>query len=246
MSDHEFGILYVATGGKYREECLKSAKSAKKVMPDVPIALWTDTDEDLDINIFDSINICSNPKYSFFDKIAPLLETTYSKTLFLDTDTYLIESVYEIFDLLDNFDLAFAHAPNRMPAWGKNFHALEGIPSCFPQPNTGVIAYRKSAFVMRFIQSWERIYEEQMESDNPPGHDQVACLKALYHSELRFMVLTPEYNLRTTQPVFRGGRSRAKILHGRGLPLERAIREINVDDIGVKIFDFRKSNELNG
>lgn len=57
-----FGIIYVATGDKYRAECNESAQSAKKNMPNIPISVWTDNEKDLDKNHFDSINIIENPK----------------------------------------------------------------------------------------------------------------------------------------------------------------------------------------
>ena len=47
MND-ELGIVYVATGEKYLAECVRSASSAKKIMPEVPITLWTDGEVDQD------------------------------------------------------------------------------------------------------------------------------------------------------------------------------------------------------
>lgn len=240
MNDN-FGIVYVATGKKYLTECIQSALSAKKVMPDIPISLWTDKNTGLDRSIFESIHIFRNPKYSLFDKIKPLLETKYKKTLFVDTDTYFIGSIYEISMLLDRFELAYAHAPWRLSKSGSRF--INEIPICFPEPNTGVIAYRKNDSVMQVIKNWELIYAKQLEGENPPKHDQPAFRKALYFSEVRSTVLPPEYNIRTIFPIFKGGRCQAKILHGREPTLSRAISLINTHD-GIKTFDFQKPDRL--
>ena len=127
MNNNDFGITYIATGKNYRFECLQSAISAKEVMPDIPISLWTDSKSGLDIKCFDYVHIISDPKNDFFDKILPLTKTEYKK-LFLDADTFLLYSVYEISELLEKFELACCHALNRIPF--KN-HVIKEIPICF-------------------------------------------------------------------------------------------------------------------
>lgn len=234
------GIIYVATGKKYLAECIRSAMSAKKVMPDISISLWTDVKTISDKHSFDFINIIDNPKYNYFDKISPLLETQYEKTLFVDTDTYFIESVYEIYTLLDRFELAYAHAPCRFSRFGKRF--IGEIPMCFPEANTGVIAYRKNESVMQLIQEWKLIYTKQLEAleaEEMKIPDQPAFREALYSSEVRSIVIPPEYNIRTIFPVFKGAGYKVKILHGREPTLSRAIGIINARD-DIETFDFRK------
>ncbi|MGF1523892.1 MAG: hypothetical protein ACFBSF_16360 [Leptolyngbyaceae cyanobacterium] len=231
---NDFGIIYVATGKKYRDECVKSAQSAKKVMPDIPITLWTDSDVELAKDAFDFIHILESPKYSFFDKISPLIETKHEKTLFVDTDTYFLDSVYEFSDLLERFELGYCHAPWRISPGMHN--VVESIPLCFAEPNTGVIPYRKTETVIQVFQAWERIYAEQLKGDNPPAHDQPAFREALYFSDIRSVILPPEYNVRTVYPVFVGG-CPAKILHGREPSLGRAIKRIN-EYSDLRIYDF--------
>jgi len=232
----DFGVIYVATGPKCRQECLQSAISAKSVMPDVPISLWTDKTEDADITCFDEVNILENPKYSPLDKILPLKETSYRKNLYLDTDTFLLHSVYEISNLLERFDLAFSHAPNRLPYYS---HIIEEIPICFPELNTGVIAFNKKSKVINLIDEWHNIYTEQLESTSPPKHDQPAFRKALYYSDIRISILPSEYNFRTRAVGFKGANCPVKILHGRGYSLRQAIKGINLHK-GEEIYDFRE------
>lgn len=239
--NNDFGIIYIATGDRYRFECMQSAMSAKAVMPDVPISLWTDSDSGLDQKYFDHIHIINNPNYSFFDKILPLTNTEYQKNLFLDTDTFVLHSVYEIFDLLERFDLACCHATSRIP----KSHVIEEIPVCFPELNTGVLAFNKNELTFQLIRDWADIYSEQLKNKVPVKHDQLAFRKALYFSDIRSTILTPEYNMRLNFPVFKGANSVAKILHGRDDRLRRAIQKINSYD-GVEIYDFRinQSNSI--
>lgn len=229
-----FGLVYIATGEKYLLEATRSATSAKKMMPDIPISLWTDKLEGSDTHCFNFVSILKNPQYSHIDKIRPLLESRYEKTLFIDTDTYFVGSVYEISELLDNFELAYAQAPLRISPGENNI--IEDVPICFPEANTGVIAYRKSEPVIQLINEWARIFTAQLESKNPPDHDQPAFRKALYSSRVRSAVLTPEYNFRTIIPAFKGT-GRVKILHGREPSLSRAVANVNNSE-NITIFDF--------
>lgn len=239
---NDFCIIYIATGEKYRSECLKSVKSAKAVMPDIPIILWTDSSyskSDETGNWFDDINIIDNPQFSLFDKILPLTKTSYKKNIFLDTDTYVLHSFYEISDLLERFDMAFCHAPVRIPYKG---YINQEIPICFPQPNTGVIAFNHNQDTVRLFREWENIYDYQLKNEfPPPAQDQPAFQKALYFSDIHFTILPSEYNTRTVYPIFKGGNSFAKILHGRGFNLENAIKNINNSYKYVELYDFRKS-----
>jgi hypothetical protein len=126
----------------------------------------------------------------------------------LDTDTHVCESIAEIFEVLHRFDVAVAYAPNRYP------YAATDCPDAFPEPNTGVIAYRRTDAVWAFLEDWPRTYEAQTKRAEAPRHDQHAFREALYRSELRFLILPMEYNLRTMSPGFLGNGARVKIIHG--------------------------------
>ena len=242
--NYELGIIYIATGKRYLAEAVHSANSAKKLMPDIPISLWIDRNTDKNVNInhnncFDSINMIHDPKYSFLDKMRPLFETKYEKTLFVDTDTYFLDSIYEISTLLDQFEIACVHAPNRICSWEKNFKN-HNVPICFPQLNTGVIAYRKNERVMQFFKEWERIYIKQLNQTPSPPHDQPAFREALYFSNLNLTILPPEYNLRADFPGYTGGSCHVKIIHGRDPYLSQAKSLAN--DTSHILFNFRELN----
>ncbi|SJZ89381.1 hypothetical protein SAMN02745119_01944 [Trichlorobacter thiogenes] len=234
MENKNCGIIYVATGQKYIDEALFSAHSAKSVMPDIGITLYSDkVPLDVDLSCFDNICLLNDPSYSYIDKIKPLLQSPYENTIFLDTDTYLIDSVYEIFELLSKYNLAYAHSPVRVSPWVVDL----GIPACFPEANTGVIAFKKCNDINILFESWLGIYKEQLSMVSPPNHDQPSFRLALYQSNILHTVLPPEYNLRTIVPCSKG-KAKVKILHGRQPSLGRAILEVNNCD-AISIFDFR-------
>ncbi len=215
-----FGILYVATGDKCVREACVSASSVRQHMPDIPATLYTDIISSSLASFFDNIVPLENPQHSSFDKIAPLIQSPYEKTLFLDSDTLAIEAVYELADLMDRFDLAYCHAPVR-----KFGSELPDVPDAFPEANTGVLVYRKSTSLLKLFHSWAEIYKQCLALETPPIRDQPAFRQALYHSDIRATVLPSEYNLRTHFPFYAHGK--VKILHGRGPSLEKALRLIN-------------------
>lgn len=237
------GIIYVATGEVYNRETVRSAKSAKAHMPDLPVVLFTDQEPaPQDAACFDEIRILSAPSRSFDDKILPLKSTPFRKTLFVDTDTVFLDPVPELFDLLERFDLAYCHAPNRIGS-GEN-NRVSGVPDCFPEANTGVLLYNNIAAFRDLVDAWDKIYARQRCSPAPPSHDQPAFRQALYHSGIKSYVLPPEYNLRTPLPMFKGAGLNAKILHGRGASLERALKVVGPAGRRFGLYDFTDKPSL--
>ncbi|HEV7806286.1 MAG TPA: hypothetical protein VGO80_10725 [Solirubrobacteraceae bacterium] len=212
------GILYVATGERHQEETRRSASSFKVTMPDVPVAIFTDDPPAARAaGCFDIVRELSDCRHSYVDKLRPLVDSPFERTLFLDTDTYSAAPCYEVFDLLDRFDLAIAHAPLRA-----HFHHPLSCPISFPELNTGVIAYRNTRAFRALVANWIEIFASQPDLE----YDQPAFREALYVSDLRFAVLTSEYNLRACFPYFLGGNVEVKIIHARDDCLDEAIASL--------------------
>ncbi len=212
--DNNFALIYVGTGRKCFEQAFESAKTARKFMPNIFIYLFTDIDQ-TPLNTFDEIIKIENPYHSVADKVHLLssfgCSLDHSKLLYLDTDTRFIGSVYEISQLLDQFQFAYVNAPFRVERWEEN---NKEIPHCFSQPNTGVLAFQSCNEITKLLGDWKSVYLNQKLSKNPPPHDQPALRYALYYSNVKFTILPPEYNMRTPFPCIKGGNSYAKILHG--------------------------------
>lgn len=222
VSNESICFVYSATGTRFVDEALTSAKSVKNVMPDVQRILYTDAEQslrgDLDY-VFNYVRTISDPDFAYRDKIRPLIGLEFDKVVFLDTDTYMLNEISDVFELLNVFDLAFCHSPIRYCP----DYFVEGVSPAFAEPNTGVLAFRRSPGVVELLKEWDQLYLKQMEGGSPPGHDQPSFREVVYKSEVKFCVLPCEYNLRTVFPYFKGGGIEAKILHGRGSNLDRAI-----------------------
>jgi hypothetical protein len=190
------GIVYVATGSRYLAEAEHSARSVRQVSPNVPIAIISDGVPSC--NLFDLRIDLPNPEYSFLDKIIALTRTPFEKTLFLDTDTFAIEPLDEIFELLDRFEMAAAAEPARY------LYQIAGVPAAFPELNTGVILYRKSESVLEVIRQWDEMYRDEISKKVSAGvrpwHDQLSFTRAIFGSKLGFFMLPPEFNARVLMP----------------------------------------------
>lgn len=233
----DIGIIYIATGKRYRKEANISAESVRSVMPDISITIFTDTRDDIQNKLFNTIEIIEKPSFSFFDKIEPLVQSPYKKTLFLDTDTLVLEPVYELFEVLDKFELTYCQAPGR---GADNPQLLAECPLAFVEPNTGVMSYLNNSRINKLFQEWSDYYKTLLtEIPRRISHDQPAFRKVLYNSDIRALVLPPEYNLRTIYPVFKG-RMPTKILHGRKPTLSRAAKLMKIKPkLEMGIYDFR-------
>lgn len=217
-----FGFIYSATGEAFVREAVESARSVRRCMPNAGLAISTDLpDLARSLRIFDHVLPIPPDKTRFGMKFVGMLKTPFKKTVFLDTDTYMLEGVYELIPLLDRYEVACTHEVARFN------EPIRDVPASFPEPNTGVIAFRNTPEVLEFFQRVLEKYLEMHPPDGPkrPGSDQGPFRSCLFHSELRNFVLPAEYNLRAYAPYFAG--SRVKILHCRGKYLKRAIAKAN-------------------
>jgi hypothetical protein len=121
-----------------------------------------------------------------------LPQSPYDWTLYLDTDTALRADIRHIFNLMERFDLAMAHAHHRHGR-PKPRALNTGLPDAFPEFNTGVILYRKSSVVMQLFAEWQAEYREQV---NQPRNDQIPMRRRIWLSDVRVATLPPEYNVR--------------------------------------------------
>lgn len=229
MSTSTRGIIYIVTGQKFLEEACRSAASVKRCMPDIPITILSDVP--VRSPLFEQVVRIANPTHGPEDKIRYLAHSPYEETLYLDSDTYMTEDSREVFALLERFDLAAVHAPYRV-----QYRVCE-VPDCFPELNSGVIAFRKSEAVRLCLDQWLQIYR----SDQRKSVDwlfsggaawyrralpnQPSFRRAVYESGLRITVLPPEYNCRIPFPGF--VHAKVKIIHGRSERFSALANELN-------------------
>lgn len=202
------GVLYVATGAKYVDDAIRSSSSVRRHMPDLDIAIVTDLPERVAGKFEHVIELPGSPRHSFLDKVVGLGLSPFEDTLFLDADTFVCESCTEVFDLLPRFDLAVAHDACRVGA-------PVDCPESFGELNTGVLVFRQTEEMQALLRRWLENY--RLDDEQAPGerNDQPSFRVALFESNIRFHVLTPEYNFILWYPAFSGEYGRVKIVHGK-------------------------------
>ncbi len=227
------GVVYGISGLPWLNEALVSAKSLKQVMPELPIELHIDrnTLEQLGgqqslAPFFDFITVHPAPAHWRTLKFAALGSKRFSRTLFLDSDTYLTDGIGDLFDITDQFDIGIFPAPQRIhdqALKSRFFELFPTVPLLFPEHNTGVISFAHNQKTIEFLKQWELFYEEGLKK---VGYtmDQASARVALYHSDLRIFSLPPEVNFRAMVPNIVKGKVR--IIHAHG-DLEAIAGEIN-------------------
>jgi hypothetical protein len=205
----ERGVIYVATGERCNAEVFQSVRSLRVHHPGVPVTLFTDLnvrDDD-----FDEVRVINEPRHNWADKIPPLLDSPYTRTIFLDTDTYICGSLDPVFRLLDRFELAVAHDTIRF-----DVRLSPDIPPTFPELNTGVVAYRLTDGVRSLFDAWL-----------PDFDDQPSFRQLLWAADVTFGVLPPEFNLGISCPNAIGTRGHVTVLHSHADDLDRVARLVN-------------------
>lgn len=211
-------ILYCVSDEKYISEYLISAATVRQYMPSIPIVVYTNATSSLDFA--DKVLPLSQVQNNFTDKVLAISEVPYDEVLFLDADTFVADDVTELFQLLQRFDIAAAPAPTRIS------FDLPSVPRSFPELNTGVIVFKRNKAFNDFVKRWLALFKGHHECGlELRSQDQPAFRQALYESELKFSVLSSEYNCRFQ--VGAAVQGQVKIFHGRTNGFQRVIDEVN-------------------
>lgn len=205
------GAIYIITQDpRYTGLLLNSAVSLKRVMPDLPITVFSQFP--LDSRLFERVIRVEGSGDGFYDKILFMRETPYERTLFIDADTYFVDPVPELFAMLDRFDCAATHEEYLNTDWWNDYPRPD-IPASFPEFNTGILAFQRSPQMDRVLEECSKLYQSFIE-ENPTKeiNDQPFFRAALYANDARVATLTREYNCKFRGQGYLNGR--VKIVHG--------------------------------
>ncbi|MCB1339382.1 MAG: hypothetical protein KDK10_18655, partial [Maritimibacter sp.] len=202
---------YGATGPDYRDLAQASARCLRAAEPELPVDLFTDDPAAAEPGLFDAVHRIDDPHPR--SKLDCMGRTRFDRTLYLDADTRVLAPLGDLFDILDRFELALAHDVRRATDLIRET-AGPPTPYAFPQLNSGVVLYRRTARMLDFLAEWARRFAE-----SGGGRDQPILKAMLWESELRFWVLPPEFNLRrvTLLDAWEPGDARPTILHSHRL-----------------------------
>lgn len=204
--------IWIVKGNNYIEEGARAAATLKEHMPDVTTCLFTCSDFK---EGFDRVGTVSSRRgnegwYTTLVRwCRECLELIpdEEKCLYFDTDIYIISPLYDLYNLLDKYDIIATHAPARytqpltpMPI---------DIPKAFPELNIGVLGFRNNETVKELFADWA----SRQVSGKYGNNDQRSLRAALWESDAKLYVFPPEYNFRFGFGGFLG--RPAKVLHGR-------------------------------
>ena len=220
------GILYSCSGERYVAEALRSARSSLRYNR-LPHLLFVSEEltgaSDVSTARFEP---SANP---YVDKIANMRRSPFERTLYLDTDTFVVDEIAHLLQLLDHYDIAAAYTVE-----GRGPHD-PGVPPPFYEFNTGLLAWRASERMAAFMRSWEETYVAWSLHGDPfptPGRgsrsgraDQLAFRRCAWEHGVRLFVLAPEYNFRLGYPIT--VQERVRVIHGRHADVETLAARIN-------------------
>lgn len=185
------GVIYYGTGDMYTQQAQISARSLKK-HNDVSVTLFTD--QSIDSAYIDNVVQISPGKYPFYDRIDYFRRTPYEKTIYIDTDTYIVGDITPIFEMLGRFDIAAAHNVDRDSAAdhmsGETIDLA--VPESFPEYQCGLIGYQNNEVVQHLFNDWQSRYKPYRDKD---AIDQPHFREALYNNPVSIGTLPPEYNV---------------------------------------------------
>ena len=184
-SDATRGIVFGATGDLYVRLARRAARNVRAAMPDIPIDLFTD--RPLDDAIFDRVHLLES--VTVRPKMEALRRSRFDLTLFLDCDVIVLQALDDVFDCIAVADVVAAHhqfgsAPVSMRTVRRE------IPHAFRQINSGVLGIRRSPATDALLEKWQADFTALKQTT-----DQPLLREMLFESDLRLIVLPPEYNL---------------------------------------------------
>ena len=219
------GILYSCSGESFIAEAVRSARSSLRhnALPHLLFASGeVERVEGLSVARFEP---SANP---YVDKIANIRRSPFERTIYLDSDTFVVDEITHLLALLDHYDIAVAFAPAYRGL------ADPEVPKAFYEFNTGVLAWRASERMSAFMRSWEETYVAWLHDEPFAGAgkasrgrraDQPAFRRCAWQHGLRLFVLAPEYNFRLGYPATVV--ERVRVIHGAHPDHEALARRVN-------------------
>ncbi len=227
------GVVYACSHQRWLAETLVSAESCRRHMPELereiyltaPLCEAAGTDLDRHFTRVIVLEGSEHPARPRFDSV---VRTTLDQALFIDGDTLFLAPVHELFELLDDFDIALAAAPQYLSPKARRLGIYEMLPPVSlaqPEWNTGVLVARMDGAFREMSKTWSGLYATTRSKGF--AMDQAAMRSALVHSRLRVATLPNNYNLRALLPQLIAGD--VKILHAHG-DLKKIAGYINKGD----------------
>jgi hypothetical protein len=235
MVEEEVGYVYAVCGAEsFLREAVTSATSLKRVDDEAHVTLITtpslagegraappfDHVVEVGDEIVDGHEVDWQTGLSF--KAATIYEhSPYERTLFLDSDTYVIDNCRGLFGLLDHFELCLPKVPGASNPFMKDGNEVVGYNSY----SSGLILFKKGRENEALFADWRNAFE-----NGDFWGDQRALTHVLLGNEVAPYVLPNNWH--AVFGSFENYSGRVHLLHGRHHDLPYIAERINVTTAG--------------
>ena len=177
------------------------------------------------VGLFTEVVVLEEAQHAHRPRFEAALQTSLDEAILLDGDTLFLAPVYELFDLLEHFDVALAAAPQYLSPMGMRlgiYDLLPKIPAAIAEWNGGLMVARLDEPFRTMVTQWIALYAKCA----AVGYemDQAALRAALVLSKLSIATVQNNFNFRALVPQSVAGQ--VKILHAHG-ELKKIARTIN-------------------
>ncbi|MGR7812003.1 putative nucleotide-diphospho-sugar transferase [Lacinutrix undariae] len=183
------GFLYVANRPKFLEEALLSVRSLRRFNT-APIGLVCSPElktpaieAAFDVVITDEHLVT----YTYMAKVVGMQLTPFERTIFLDCDTFITDTIMELFEVLDIADFASTVE--------EKIHTHRGLAKAYidviPEFNTGVMVYKNNTIMIKVLEEWLSICVSSNILIDMPGFREVVLNN---FKDIHYVILPQAYN----------------------------------------------------
>ena len=194
LSDFEdaFGYVYCAHGEKAVADCRISMATLLKRQPAGRVAVFTDTPEAFaDFPKVEPKFLPPKFRQIRFDKFYTLCHAPFRKSLYIDSDTIIVNHMDCLSEALDRFEILAT--PDLFGA------PHTDVPKYIPQINGGFLGFDKTrSGAVDFIEQWLHFYNENYQQNH---RDQETLHKSFVEISARFHILPQEFNFMLVTPA---------------------------------------------
>jgi len=201
------GVLYIAFGEQYRQEVLTSIASLRRLHPQLPCCIITDSEFGELPTQVEVVLRKPEIEQPFRAKPRYLRESPFDRTLFLDTDTTIVRAVEPLFYLLDRFDVGLYMHPHYRT------YGTHGRGGYLSTANTGVVLFRRCAAVSEMFDRWIEAFDWESSVVQSRITDDPTLMYAIYDTRVRLVPLPSAMNFLLQIPTVTA--SPIHIIHGR-------------------------------
>ena len=193
----ENGFMYIVFGDPFNKEAKLSVESLLKFNPEVNVAIFTDN-----VDIFKKFNTNNvllyeiKPKH-IRAKVDYISKSPFSNTIYLDSDTLIVDNIEEIFINFKRDDVLVTQCFERKREKYSSIKEYSSIPYSFSEVNGGFLGFNDSPASKRFLKIWKKKFYKYRKMTS--GWDQISLRIALWKSEVKICNLPYEYNIRSIE-----------------------------------------------